>query len=67
MTSSQTGRFLLSSDFFGFCTLARTLLGAPGLTTRSKDTTIGPRGSSFSVALLLGARTLLGAPGHTTS
>ena len=38
---------------------ARTLLGAPGLTTRSKDAT---RGS----ALLLGARMLLGAPGLTT-
>ena len=36
------------------------LLGAPGLTTRSKDATRG------LLALLLGARTLLGAPGLTT-
>ena len=35
----------------------RTLLGAPGIATRSKDATRG------SLALLLGARTLLGAPG----
>ena len=35
------------------------ILGAPGLTTRSKDAT-------RVLALLLGARTLLGAPGLTT-
>ena len=37
------------------------LLGAPGRTTRSKDTT-----SNKGILALLGARKLLGAPGRTT-
>ena len=38
---------------------ARTLLGAKGIVTRSKDATSG----SWLLAILLGARTLLGAKG----
>ena len=44
---------------------ARTLLVAPGLTTRSKDTARAP-GLTARNKKLLGARTLLVAPGLTT-
>ena len=45
---------------------ARTLLEAPGLTTRNKKILGGTRSYQGRLASLLGARTLLEAPGLTT-